>query len=213
MDSALRLPTLRTGINHLHTDADGAVPSLAINQTLLFGGTGAWVDSCGTCDTQTISQLAPTDAILDRITVTRAFTAHQHVSLIEGLTDRLDSSTAIFVVPNLDHFYVADDLQHGEPDTLVRTVLDRLAREAQRYDVPVLVTTRTDRFDHLLAEYVDHDIRCEQTSQGVRFRTENFDTLAYQGPGYIQTTLLFWERVLEETYERIEKEVIQHRAN
>ena len=208
------LPTLKKGINILRTDMEGpeALHSMVINQILLFGGEAAWIDTGNMCSTHLMSGLSPTENLLDRITVARAFTPYQHFSLVERLPEMINRDTELLVVPLANLLYSEDVLNRREGRRLFLRAMEKLGRTAKQHSISVLMTEDPSRELRLPFRNAK-ELRCQETKMGVRFESENFQTLTYTGPGYIQTTLMLWELLLEQTYRIKKKEVIGNGKN
>jgi len=208
------LPTLKKGINILRTDMEGleALHSMVINQILLFGGEAAWIDTGSMCSTHLMSGLSPTENLLDRITVARAFTPYQHFSLVEKLPEMINRDTELLVVPLANLLYSEDVLNRREGRRLFLRAMEKIGRTAKQHSISVLMTE--DPFRELRLPFRNgKELRCKKTKMGVRFESENFQTLTYTGPGYIQTTLMLWELLLKQTYRIKKKEVIGNGKN
>ena len=193
-------PDLDPGLTLLETDgqAAGALQSLALDHVLLGDAEAVWVDAENNAATTSLSKVAPSPRVLDRIRVARAFTAFQHYSLLEDVEGPMTPATGLLVAPAVDWFYGADDLRAGEGETMLAGALDRLETVAARRDVPVLVS-KTGRagLGGAVAGRCDRTLECVHTRFGPRFTGEAFETLVYERPGGVQTTLAFWRRVLE----------------
>lgn len=213
-------PTLDPGVTLLTTDgrSTGALQSLVLDRVLLGDGTALWVDADGHAATASLATVAPSRRTLDRIRVARAFTAFQHYSLLEALEDELAAvgdDAELVVAPAVEWFYATDDLRGGEAETMLTRGLESLSALATAHEVPVLLT-RSDgggpgdgdggpgdgSLDHdglgdVVAAHSDAVLECTRTPFGPRFAGEDFETLVYECRGGVQTTLAFWQRVLE----------------
>ena len=210
------LPSLEDGITLLDIEGDRGVPllqSLVLDHLLLHDGPAFWVDANGHATTTSLAQIAPSRRLLDRIHVTRGFTAYQHYSAVCELPTAVNQSIqdaaaderarqppALIVVPAVDAQYRADDtLEESHAATLQARSLAWVATYAERYEVPVLVT-RTDRdaFTTPIETAADHHLECEYTRMGPRIVGEDFETLVYPiGDGtYYQTTFAYWRQLL-----------------
>jgi hypothetical protein len=186
------------------TDAVGPLHALVLDQVLADGGTALWVDSRGHAQTAPLVRLAPDDAfgsgerVLDRVQVARAFTAYQHLALVERLRERVDADTSLVVLPAIDAHYRADDVGRERGQRFLLRALATVATLARERDLPVLVTrSRDDAFTAPIARGADRELTCERTAFGPRFAGGDFETLVYpHGDGTVQTTLAFWQRVL-----------------
>ncbi|MFC7157709.1 hypothetical protein ACFQPA_19975 [Halomarina halobia] len=198
------LPALGSGIQLLDTEDEivGPLQSLVVDHLLLNEGCAYWVDSHGHATTSVLTRLAPSDRFLDRIHVARGFTPGQHYQLVNYLCEHLAETggeeLTLLVCPALDGQYRADELHRGEGETMLLKTLARLAGLAREYDVPVLVTRQqADELSAPITSAAVETIHCEQTQFGPRFTADGFETLVYPDRGYLQTTLAFWERVLQ----------------
>jgi hypothetical protein len=203
-DARPTLPTLRPGVRLLDSPdvprrrAIRTVQTLVLDHLLCNRGYVEWVDADGHASTQSMARLAPSERFLDRVRVARAFTPHQHASLVGTLTDRVGDRTALVVCPALDHPYRDEDCRETEGVSLLLRALARLSTVARTHDVPVLVTrTAADAFAEPVAAAAAERIAYEETRYGPRFSGGAVETLVYPvGHGQLQTTLAFWRRVL-----------------
>ena len=203
------LPPLEPGLVLLETpDARstlrGALHALVVDHVLLENTQATWIDSRGFGSTRPLTDIAPSDRILDRIDIARGFTAYQHAALLETLVERLERGSeadhpGLIVVPALDHHYRDTDLYDGEGKTMLVDALATLAGVARRLEIPVLTTrVRDDTFAEPIANCASQHLECISTGMGPRFIGEQFETLVYpEGNGWVQTTLAFWEQVLK----------------
>lgn len=198
------LPELDADITLVDVDEElGVTPvqTLVIDRLLVDGGDAVWVDGANRAKTARLRELAPHPRYLDRVTVGRGFTPYQHTSLVDRLAGRLESTPGVVVATSVDRLYRSDDLatERGT-EMLVRTIA-ALARVGRVHDVPVIVTrVREDEFSAPLANAAKTRLRCRKTAFGPRFEDPDTgtETLVYHsGDGWVQTTLAYWQEVLE----------------
>jgi hypothetical protein len=163
------LPSLDPGVTLLDIETDRNVPvvhALVCDHLLQTSGPAFWVDAQGYATTATLTQIAPSRRLLDRIHVARGFTAYQHFSALadlpaavndyvkmatttdpfrhhdEAADDEEPQPTQSLVVdPAVDALYRADDtLGDAQTHRLLARSLARLRQYADAYDVPVLCT-------------------------------------------------------------------------
>ncbi len=223
------LPSLGDGITLLDVEGGRGVPilqSLVLDHLLLNDGPAFWVDANGHATTTTLTQIAPSQRLLNRIHVARGFTAYQHYGAIcdlpsavnksiqmsttdaraasRGASDRDEDTSphtpALIVAPAVDAQYRADDtLGETHAETLQARTLAQLATYAEGYDIPVLVTrNERNEFTESVATVADHHLECEQTRMGPRVVGEDFETLVYpvDDGAYYQTTFAYWRQLL-----------------
>jgi len=224
------LPSLDNGITLLDVEEGRGVPtlqSLVLDHLLLHDGPAFWVDTNGHATTTTLAQIAPSQRLLDRIHVTRGFTAYQHYGVVCNLPAAVNQSIqesaadtgargrqptasdndssphtpSLIVVPAVDAQYRADDtLGDAHTETLQARTLARLTTYAEGYDIPVLVTrSERDAFTEPIETAADHHLQCEQTRMGPRIVGDDFETLVYpvEDGAYYQTTFAYWRQLLE----------------
>jgi hypothetical protein len=196
------LPTLDPGVTLL-TGCNGpshhALQTLAVDHLLCDGGTAIWVGPGHQCVTDTFAQIAPDRRVLDRIHLARGFTPYQHTALLRHLPERVTEETSILVLPEVDRHYRGDDVQGLDGRTMFVRALAAVGRVAREFDIPVLCTrTAADGFTEPLETLADESLTVTETAQGPRFVGEEFETLVYPlGNGWVQTTLAFWQDILE----------------
>ncbi|MDS0284480.1 hypothetical protein [Haloarcula onubensis] len=222
-------PSLDDGITLLDVDGSSGVPilqSLVLDHLLMHDGPAFWVGANGHATTTTLSRIAPSQRLLDRIHVARGFTAYQHYGAVcdlpEAVNHCIQESTtgdslggrratdgdgetsphtpSLIVVPAVDAQYRADDtLGETHAETLQVRTLAKLTTYAEGYDIPVLVTrSKGDEFTTPVATVADHQLECEQTQMGPRISGDDFETLLYpvDDSTYYQTTFAYWRQLL-----------------
>ena len=193
------LPSLNTGIHLLESDrARGPLHALVLDRALTEPGPVYWIDTHGHATTQPLARLAPDPRVLGRIHVARGFTGFQHYAIVETLVDLVDEDASAVVCPAIDGMYRDGNLRNGEGQEMLVRVLAMLSRLAREYDLPVLLTrARVDELSEPVANLAVDRIECQQTRMGPRFVSDDFETLVYPlGNGQVQTTLAFWEQIL-----------------
>ncbi|QLH79671.1 hypothetical protein HZS55_21280 [Halosimplex rubrum] len=221
------LPSLDPGLTLLDTDTDRSVPvvhAVVCDHLLDASGPAFWIDAQGYATTATLTQIAPSQRLLDRIHVARGFTAYQHFSALADLsgavnahvkaatttdafgqrdaTDDTDTqpTPALIVAPAVDALYRADDtLGDAQVRRLLARSLARLRQYADAYDVPVLCTrTEGDALTDPIEAAATHHYTCESTRMGPRITGEEFEPQWYPvaGGDAYQTTLAYWADLL-----------------
>ncbi|MFB6136780.1 MAG: hypothetical protein ABEJ42_00370 [Halobacteriaceae archaeon] len=201
-DAPPELPDLEPGVTLLAADerTRHALHALVVDAVLRDGATARWVDARGHASTRPLVSLAPGPRALERVHVARGFTPFQHYSVVETLVARADAlDPGLVVAPAVDAMYRADEVRTAEGREMLARVLAALSGLARRRDVPVLCTRASDdEFAEPVANAADATLECTWTSQGPRFAGSDFETLVYPvGGGQLQTTLAYWERVLD----------------
>lgn len=203
--SAPDLPSLEPGLTLLDTAGRAAGPlhSLVVDHVLHDEASALWVDARGNATTGPLAAVAPSHRALDRIRIARAFTAFQHVGIVEDLHAHITDATALLVIPAVDWFYTGDDLRRGEGEAMLRHVLSAVRELASTSDLPILLTRHeATGVGAGVAEAVDERVTCTRTRFGPRFSGSDFETLVFECAGGVQTTLAFWRRVLETRHPR-----------
>ncbi|PHQ38210.1 hypothetical protein DJ69_12700 [Halorubrum persicum] len=199
-------PKLTPGVTLVDVDNDlGVTPVQALLLDQVLGGDGRayWVDGANRANTTQLRELAPADRVLDRIDIARGFTAHQHTSLLDRLAGRLDShdQPSVVVATGLDRMYRDADIEDELATQMFIRAIASIARIARVHNVPVVVTRcREDDFSRPLQRAAETHLQCRATPCGPRFEDTagDVETLVYHtDDGWIQTTLAYWQEVLE----------------
>ena len=204
IEAAPEFPALDPGLTLLKTDdrAAEALHSLVLDHLLLNETEAVWVDARNNATTQPLAKLAPSMQLLDRVNVARAFTAFQHFGIIDDLPPAISDDVSLLVLPAIDWFYAGDDLHSGEGEKMLTAILERVQCLAEQRELPVLITRheQTGVSCHV-TEYTDAQLECTLTQFGPRFTGTDFETLLFECPGGVQTTLAFWRRILQHRHE------------
>lgn len=220
MPQAVELPRLTPGLYLLNGDGRGAkmrpLQTLALDAALSAGGDAVWIDTRGYVATHSLARLAPSARVLRRVQVARAFTTHQHHTLVTQLArwvrgepagvfgEPATDEPAVVVVPAADGSYRSGELSETRRRRLFARTLAQLQFVAREAGVPVLTTrTAADELAAPLAAAATA-IETRATQFGPRFDCSSleFETVAYpEGDGTIQTTLAFWRELLASRHE------------
>jgi hypothetical protein len=190
------IPELETEITLLKTPEprSSALHRVALNAFQAVDGRSYWLDARNTASSYALHELAPHERVLDSVRIARAFTAYQHVSLVETIVNSVTPQTGTIIAPNLASLYRDDDVPEHEGQLLFEATLDALATVASTYGIPVLVTDigRNDSFYTTLTESADRVLECRRTGLGYRFEGDDFETTVYWDDSYWQTTIPYW---------------------
>jgi len=188
------LPAPEPGVQLLDAGVDRALHALVVDWLLAAGGEACWVDPGQHARSGPLADLAPSDRVLDRVHVARAFTPFQHLALLQSVSE---SPPTLVVVPEVDGYYRDDDLLADEGREMLLTGLSALAAAAREGATVLVTRQRADEFSQPVEAAAQRHLRCEGTPFGPRFHTGDSATLVYpvEGGG-VQTTLAFWRRVL-----------------
>ncbi|MDL0127626.1 hypothetical protein [Halobacterium salinarum] len=199
------LPDLSPNVTLLdaETDIRPSLHALTIDELRLSGASGKstalWVDTGRHAQTTSLHDLTPSPRVLDRIHLARGFTAFQHHALIRNAIAQIDATTVAFVVPAVDAPYRDSDLPRERARDLLLRVLAHLSCVPRQYNISVLVTTSgADDLAAPVNELATDILTYRETRCGPRFEGADHDTLVYDvGDGWVQTTLAYWQQVLE----------------
>ncbi|WP_232685749.1 hypothetical protein [Halobacterium zhouii] len=175
----------KSGVQDRRTE----LAALALAELDRRDGPVRWVDARNHVSTHALTDGARRPRVLERVLVARAFTAHQHHSLVRQLVADAARPTALVVAPAVDDLYADEDLLTGEAERLRDATLSTLHALAEACDVPVLVTASDDE---IVAEYAHEELAVEETRFGPRFEGAGGETTAYWSRGGWQTTVPYW---------------------
>lgn len=144
-----------------------------------------WIDGGNTAKASGISA--------DNISVARAFTAHQHHTLVHRAVRKAGENDAVFLsVPS--RLYAADEVGHWEGIEMLEEAVRELRERAEELEIPVVASV-TGETEHaaVLESAAVKEIESKRTSQGRKLSSDGFRTLFYTVPGGVQTTVPYWE--------------------
>lgn len=195
------LPTLHSEIYCLETDRNtrSILASLVVDHALLNEGPVYWIDSLDHAATDSVTAVAPSARILDRIQVARGFTPYQHFSITDTLLSQAESDPpSLIVAPAIDGLYREVTAGIDATELLAQTIA-RLAKLRRTFDCPVLLTiARDDTVSQPVASSVTAKLSCKHTAHGPRFVGDDFETLVYPiGHGLVQTTIAYWQSIID----------------
>lgn len=190
-----RTPDLDAGITRVEfRDGPDGLYRLVTDALLTATGPAYWVDAANEARTRRLYAASSDRLTLARLRVARAFTAYQHRSLVDRLVSQVEEDTALVVCSSMPALYADDDLLAGDDRALFRASAKALLRLRRRFDVPILVTHRTDaEFTDLLAACADRSLHCERTRRGVQFRGDGVATRPFEPAAGEQATLAAFE--------------------
>lgn len=172
-------PDGRGALSRIVRDADAA-------ETL-------WIDAGGAGSTYGLTADGDRHA-LRGLRIARAFTAHQHHTLVRRALDAASGRTDLVVAPNVAALYEAADGPDAETDRLYEATCSLLAALAGSLDVPVLVSAPAagDDVQDALRERADSEWTCRDTDLGYAVDAPGFTPPGYWRDGWWQTTIPYW---------------------
>lgn len=159
-----------------------------------------WVDGGCTVDPYEIGRACRRSGmnraeVLDSISVARAFTAYQLVSLIDEMLEEEVARTGagMVVVSCLPEMFQDKEMRKSESNQLVRRCMERLRSIARSGEVAVLVTSRgpmRSGLRDLIHEGADEIVRIENASRALRITLPlRGESIFYHAVPRGQTTL------------------------
>ncbi|MFC6734786.1 hypothetical protein ACFQEQ_00830 [Halolamina salina] len=195
------LPSLDSGITLVEAENDPRLPlqTLMVDRLLLESGRAVWVGTGRYCTTDTLAEVSPDRRVLERVDVARGFTPYQHTALIGNLEANLGENTEVVVLPDIDALYRGSDLQGDDGQEMLVRALAKLAGVAREYEIPVLCTrSKADGFSEPVETAATSTLAVQDTPMGPRFVGDEFETMVYElEDGWVQTTIAFWQEVLQ----------------
>lgn len=156
-------------------------------QPLLEGVDSAvWIDSGNQSSTYELA--AVDEALLERVEIGRAFTPLQHFQLVSRLEEFASQDTEIVVLPSVDLLYAEGQMKDEEAESCFIEMLERLEEHRKELGFRVLLSTESELGFHALP-YVTKRIEMDRNSQGTRYSSSGYETLAYPVGNLYQTTV------------------------
>lgn len=194
--SSNMLPDLEPGITLVRTPGPRStvLHQFALQTARQVDGAVYWLDARNTVSTYALHNLADNHRLLRSIRLARAFTAHQHFTLIKRLINTVTAQTGCVVLPNASSLYRDDDVPEHEATPLFDAIVTAVSEVATAYDIPVLVSDAgpRDDFAERVAATADARYHAESTELGYRVVGEDFETTVYWDKTGWQTTIPYW---------------------
>lgn len=187
------IPSLEPGITWLRVSnrRTTAHHRLVLSHLQEQRGPVFWVDARDTANTYALYALSPSERLLDSIRVARAWTAHQHQTLVRRVVRKASARTRLIVVPNVCSLYRDDDLRDWEGPRLLNATLRTLHELASSLQLPVFLTAPSAERE-FLSSHADHELVWEDTDYGTAMHDAATDPRAYRDAHWCQTTLTYW---------------------
>jgi hypothetical protein len=155
-------------------------------------GPSYWVDGSNDASTQELYRHASRHALAG-LRVTRAFTAYQHYEALRDLPTVARPGTTLVVAPGVAAQYADDDVPDWEARDMLDAGLTVLRETAHALGCPVLATVDdAGPLADAVLDAADHELAVEHTEFGFKYSGADFETTAYAGAGYWQTTIPYW---------------------
>ena len=168
------------------------VPQLVCARLAEADGPVHWIDAGNAASTHVLYDCAPSPRWLEPVRIARAFTAYQHHSLVEQVTERADDRSSLLVATNVDALYRDDDLAAYERESLLTATLSTLRALGDALDVPVLASTTTPDAE-IVTAHADGRLACVRTANdGHRLVGDGVAASGYWYRDYWQTTIPYW---------------------
>jgi hypothetical protein len=194
------VPDLDPGLTVLETPdrRSGGLYQVALQTIRRTDGRVYWLDARNTASTYALGDAVSSDRLLGRLRIARAFTAYQHLTLVERVLDQASPRTGCLVVPNVASLYRDDDVPDHEAAPLLETAVSALAEIGAAFDLPVLATLAgpDDDLGDVVTARADAEVACERTQMGYRFEGADFETDVYWTDDWWQTTVPYWVALL-----------------
>lgn len=182
-----RFPELEPGINLVKGGSE-VVESLISRTLYSRGGECVWIDSANNARTGFISSEG-----LDReVKVARAFTAHQHLSLVEKAEAETGDKTSILALPSMNYLYEKPEIADYEKEEMFSQTVAKIAEISKRLEIPAVVTPSDGNLNWVMEAVASQIIEVQNTSQGYRVKSDSFVPEAYPDGKAFQTTVSHW---------------------
>lgn len=158
---------------------------LCVRSLAEFGEEVIWIDGGNAVDPYTLSALCKRlghdrHAMLSMVSLARAFTAHQFVSLVDGmlLKEAEKRAPSTIIVSSISDMFMDKDMRWSESYQLLRRCVDEIVRVTRERDTITVVTSHTPgrarpepRMMSLLSGAFDATVQMRDGRSGIIVRT------------------------------------------
>lgn len=187
------MPELKTGVTRISYTGQKPVFQLVVGNEL-SNGECVWIDTENSSSTYALADIAGKNS-LEKVSIGRAFTPFQHHQLCTNLEDFIDEKTSLIALPSVNGLYENGQVNTEEAEQLLEDALKHVKKLAEKHDLKVIISNSPKaegKLEYLTGVYSNDFINIKETSQGLKFSSENFQTLIYPKNGILQTTIPLW---------------------
>ena len=131
------------------------------------------------------------------VKVARAFTAHQHLSLVRRSEAETGDATSVLALPSMNHLYQKPSIPEYEKEKLLAEALGKIVELSETRGIPAVVTQVPGDLQWMLETVASREIKTRSTSHGPSVETDDFAPEAYPDGKGFQTRMNHWTRETE----------------
>lgn len=187
-------PQLEKGLNLL--DKPEKVPILQVLTAREIEGSNreaVWIDVKNQSSTYALASVS--EGVMEKVRIGRAFTVFQHHNLINRLEQFISPKTRLLVLPNFSYLYLEGNENRWSSRELFEESMQKVKEIQQEKDLKVLLTLPEERSElcFKVQNFADKHIKAKRTARGIKYSSENFETLFYRDGKAFQTTIPYWK--------------------
>lgn len=189
-------PQLEVGVNLVEKPDKLPVFQSLISEETEGGNTSAvWIDTKNEASTYALNNFGG-QKLLENVYIGRAFTAFQHHRLVQQLDDFIRENTRLLVLPNISHLYISGQVNDWEAEELFQETWEKVLEIQKKHDLKVLVSVpETDSgLNYAVIGDSDNKVQVENTEQGWKYNSNNFNQYGYREDDLVQTTMPYWQK-------------------
>ena len=187
-----RLPELEPGLN-LVTGEEKIVQPLVAQRLHSRGGECLWIDARNNASTGFMAR----EGLDTDVKVARAFTAHQHLSLVRRAEAETGGAISVLALPSMNYLYQKPSIPEYEKEKLLAEALGKIAEVSETRGIPAVVSQQPGELQWMLEAVASREIKSRSTSQGLSVETDDFTPEAYPDNKGFQTRVNHWIRETE----------------
>lgn len=191
------LPELEVGMTRLHYTGERNVFQLFVGKEVA-NGECVWIDTENHSSTYALADISGKRA-LEEVSIGRAFTPFQHHQLCTNIEEFIGKDTEIIALPAVNGLYEEGQIRTSEAEELLEEALEHVRDVAEKKDLKVILSNSSKadgKLEYLTGIHSQNSIDIDETVQGLKFSSDDFETLIYPGKNTLQTTLPFWMKKL-----------------
>lgn len=184
-------PELEKGVNLVKHSSDKPVFQALVADELEGKNSKAlWIDSGNNCSTYAL-QAAGSQATMRKVEIARCFTPFQHVELLHQIEEFIEPETTLIVAPEVTLLYEDGQINEYEAEELFRDAWTELTEVVEENGLKLLVSANGE-LSYVVEAASNNTIEVAENSNGLRYKSDSFETEAYRNGSLVQTTLPLW---------------------